>query len=105
MSEPGWREFVSADDIDDWVVLHEGPTAVFRVASLVEAARLATAVAEVPGLDPRKMLTVSADFLTVKLTREVWGTEPGTSMWLGPSRPLPARSARRRTGLRYRRSS
>ena len=75
MSEPGWREFVAADDVDDWVVLHGGPTAVFRVASLVEAARLAAAVAEVPGLEPRTMLTVSADFLTVKLTREMWGTE------------------------------
>ena len=75
MSEPGWREFVAADDIDDWVVLHGGPTAVFRVASLVEAARLAAAVAEVPGLEPRTMLTVSADFLTVKLTREMWATE------------------------------
>lgn len=75
MSEPGWREFVAADDIDDWVVLHGGPTAVFRVASLVDSARLAAAVAEVPGLEARTMLTVSADFLTVKLTREMWGTE------------------------------
>ncbi len=50
MSEPGWREFVAADDIDDWVVLHGGPTAVFRVASLGAAARLAAEVAEVPGL-------------------------------------------------------
>ena len=40
MSEQGWRDFVSADGIDDWVVLHGGPTAVFRVGSLVEAARL-----------------------------------------------------------------
>lgn len=75
MSEPGWREFIAADDIDDWVILHGGPTAVFRLASLVEAARLAAAVAEVPGLEPRTMLTVSADVLTVKLTREMWDTE------------------------------
>jgi 4a-hydroxytetrahydrobiopterin dehydratase len=75
MSEQGWREFLSADDVDDWVVLHGGPTAVFRVASLQEAARLAAAVAELPGLGPRTLLTVAADRLTVKLTREMWGTE------------------------------
>jgi 4a-hydroxytetrahydrobiopterin dehydratase len=74
MSEQGWRDFLSADDIDDWVVLHGGPTAVFRVASLQEAARLAAAVAELPGLGPRTLLTVAADRLTVKLTREMWGT-------------------------------
>lgn len=75
MSEQGWREFVAADDIEDWVVLHGGPTAVFRAASVAEAAQLAAAVAETPGLEPRTMLTVSGGFLTVKLTREVWGTE------------------------------
>ena len=75
MSEQGWREFLSADDVDDWVVLHGGPTAVFRVASLREAAQLAAAVAEVQGLDPRTLLTVASDRLTVKLTREMWGTE------------------------------
>lgn len=75
MSEQGWREFLSADDIDDWVILHGGPTAVFRVGSLLEAARLAVAVAAVPGLEPRTLLTVASDRLTVKLTREMWGTE------------------------------
>ncbi len=75
MSEQGWREFLSADGVQDWVVLHGGPTAVFRVGSLQEAARLAAAVAEVPGLEPRTLLTAAADRLTVKLTREMWGTE------------------------------
>ena len=75
MSEKGWREFLSAEGVDDWVILHGGPTAVFRVASLQEAARLAVAVADVPGLEPRTLLTASADRLTVKLTREMWGTE------------------------------
>jgi 4a-hydroxytetrahydrobiopterin dehydratase len=75
MSEQGWREFLSADDIDDWVILHGGPTAVFRVGSLKEAARLAAAVADVPGLEPRTLLTAASDRLTVKLTREMWGTE------------------------------
>ena len=76
MSEQGWREFLSADGIDDWVILHGGPTAVFKVESLLEAARLAAAVAEVPGLGPRTLLTAASDRLTVKLTREMWGTEP-----------------------------
>jgi 4a-hydroxytetrahydrobiopterin dehydratase len=75
MSEQGWREFLSADDLDDWVILHGGPTAVFRVGSLQEAGRLAAAVADVPGLEPRTLLTAASDRLTVKLTREMWGTE------------------------------
>ncbi len=75
MSEQGWREFLSADGVEDWVILHGGPTAVFRVGSLQEAARLAAAVADVPGLEPRTLLTAASDRLTVKLTREIWGTE------------------------------
>ena len=75
MSEQGWREFLSADDVDDWVILHGGPTAVFKVGSHLEAARLAAAVAEVPGLEERTLLTAASDRLTVKLTREMWGTE------------------------------
>jgi 4a-hydroxytetrahydrobiopterin dehydratase len=75
MSEQGWRDFLSADGIDDWVILHGGPTAVFRVGSLQEAARLAAAVAKVPGLEQRSLLTAASDRLTVKLTREMWGTE------------------------------
>jgi 4a-hydroxytetrahydrobiopterin dehydratase len=75
MSEQGWRDFLSADGVDDWVVLHGGPTAVFRVGSLLEAARLAAAVADVPGLEERTLLTAASDRLTVKLTRELWRTE------------------------------
>ena len=75
MSEQGWRDFLSADGIDDWVILHGGPTAVFRVGSLQEAAQLAAAVADVPGLEKRTLLTAASDRLTVKLTREMWGTE------------------------------
>jgi 4a-hydroxytetrahydrobiopterin dehydratase len=48
---------------------------VFRVGSLQEAARLAAAVAKVPGLEQRSLLTAASDRLTVKLTREMWGTE------------------------------
>ena len=75
MSEQGWREFLTADELDDWVILHGGPTAVFKAGSLLESARLAAAVAEVPGLEERTLLTVANDRLTVKLTREMWGTE------------------------------
>lgn len=75
MSEDGWREFVSGEGVDDWVVLHGGPTAVFRTASLQDAARLAVAVSGVSGLTPRTILTAASDRLTVKLTREMWGTE------------------------------
>jgi 4a-hydroxytetrahydrobiopterin dehydratase len=48
---------------------------VFRVGSLLDAARLAAAVAKVAGLGPRTLLTAASDRLTVKLTREMWGTE------------------------------
>jgi 4a-hydroxytetrahydrobiopterin dehydratase len=75
MSEQGWRDFLSAEDVEDWVVLHGGPTAVFRVGSLMEAAQLAEAVASVPGLEERTVLTVARDGLNVRLTRELWGTE------------------------------
>lgn len=75
MSEDGWRAFLD-DDTTDWVILHGGPTAVFRVVSLSEAARLAAAIAEVPGLGDRTLLSAASDRLTVKLTREMWGTEP-----------------------------
>ena len=34
MSEQGWRDFLAAEGVDDWVVLHGGATAVFRVGSL-----------------------------------------------------------------------
>jgi 4a-hydroxytetrahydrobiopterin dehydratase len=76
MSEQGWREFLSADDVQDWVVLHGGPTAVFRVESHLDAARLAQAIAAVTELLPRTILTIAADRLTVRLTREMWAIEP-----------------------------
>lgn len=75
MSEQGWRAFLEGDGADDWVVLHGGPTAVFRLGSLQESGRLAAAVAELPELGSRTLLTVASDRLTVKLTREMWGTE------------------------------
>ncbi len=75
MSEAGWRFFLASEGVGDWVVLHGGPAAVFRVAGLSAAARLAAAVAEVPGLGPRALLSATSEGLTVKLTRDVWDTE------------------------------
>ena len=77
MSEQGWRAFLAAEGVDDWVVLHGGATAVFRVGSLGEATGLAEAIAQVPGLgESGALLTISSDSLTVRLTRDVWQLEP-----------------------------
>jgi len=77
MSERGWRAFLDAEGVEDWVVLHGGPTAVFRTETLAAAARLADAIAGIPGLDgTRAQLTIVFGRLTVRLTREVWGIEP-----------------------------
>jgi 4a-hydroxytetrahydrobiopterin dehydratase len=77
MTEQGWREFLAAADLTDWVVLHGGATAVFRVRSIGEAARLAEAVALVPGLDGTgALMSLADDHLTVRLTRGVYRLEP-----------------------------
>lgn len=77
MSEQGWRGFLAAEGVDDWVVLHGGATAVFRVGSLEEAAWLAGAVAAIPGLaESGALLTVVDRGLTVRLTRDLWMLEP-----------------------------
>ena len=55
------------------MVLHGGAVAVFPAASLVEAARLAEAVAEVAGADV--ILTLTDRQLTVRLTRGVFRLE------------------------------
>jgi 4a-hydroxytetrahydrobiopterin dehydratase len=76
MSEQGWRDFLAADDLDDWVVLHGGPTAFFRTESMEAAARLAVAMTAVPGLDAeRAALAITGRGLGVRLTREMWGIE------------------------------
>ena len=76
MSEQGWREFLAAEGVDDWVVLHGGATAVFRVPSLGEAAQLAGAVAQVPGLEGSgTVLTIADGRLSVRLTRGVFRLE------------------------------
>ena len=73
MSEQGWRSFLAAEGVGDWVVLHGGATAVFGVASLGEAASLAEAVAKVPGVDGSgALLTIADDHVSVRLTRGVF---------------------------------
>ncbi len=76
MSEQGWREFLAADGVGDWVVLHGGATAVFRVASLLEAARLAEAIAKAPGIANAGVLVTLADTrVTVRISRDLWRLE------------------------------
>jgi 4a-hydroxytetrahydrobiopterin dehydratase len=77
MSEQGWRGFLAADGVTDWVVLHGGATAVFRVRSLGEAVRLAEAVAGVTGFEGTgSLLTIADAHLTVRLSRDLWQLEP-----------------------------
>jgi 4a-hydroxytetrahydrobiopterin dehydratase len=77
MSEQGWHGFLAAEGVEDWVVLHGGATAVFRVGSLGEAARLAEVVAETPGIEGSGVLLTIADgSLTVRLSRDLWQLEP-----------------------------
>jgi len=77
MSEEGWQGFLGAEGIEDWVVLHGGATAVFRVGSLGEAAVLAGAIARTPGVEGSgAVLTLAEGRLTVRLTRDVWQLEP-----------------------------
>ena len=76
MSEQGWRAFLDSEGVDDWVVLHGGAAAAFRVGTLVEAAQLAGAVAGVSGFeDAGGILTLSGPRLTVRLTRDMWMLE------------------------------
>jgi len=76
MSEQGWRDFLAATGNSDWVVLHGGAVAVFRAGSLSAAARLAEAIAQLPGLEGAGILmTIGDGFLTVRLTRDLWQLE------------------------------
>jgi 4a-hydroxytetrahydrobiopterin dehydratase len=77
MSEQGWLDFLRAEGLDDWVVLHGGAVAVYPVGSLVEAAGLAEAIAQVPGLEGSPaLLTIGPSGLTVRLSRGVFRIEP-----------------------------
>jgi 4a-hydroxytetrahydrobiopterin dehydratase len=76
MSEHGWREFLTAEGLDDWAVLHGGATAVFRVQSLGEAARMADSIANAPGIsDAGVLLTLADERVTIRLTRDLWALE------------------------------
>jgi 4a-hydroxytetrahydrobiopterin dehydratase len=76
MSEQGWHGFLAAQGVEDWVVLHGGATAVFRVGSLGQAARLAEAVAKAPGVaGAGVLLTLTDKRVTVRLTRDMWNLE------------------------------
>jgi 4a-hydroxytetrahydrobiopterin dehydratase len=76
MSEEGWKEFLAAEGVDDWVVLHGGAAAVFRVSSVGDGARLAEALAEVPGFEGSGVvITIGDSHLTVRLTRDIWQLE------------------------------
>lgn len=76
MTEQGWHDFLSADGLEDWVVLHGGATAAFRVHSLPDATALATALATAPGLaNSGVLLTLSDDRVTIRLTRDLWSLE------------------------------
>jgi 4a-hydroxytetrahydrobiopterin dehydratase len=76
MSERGWRAFVDAEGVDEWVVVHGGAAAVFLVPSLRAAAQLAEAVTKVPGVQGGGvLLTLADDRLTVRLTRGVFRLE------------------------------
>jgi 4a-hydroxytetrahydrobiopterin dehydratase len=73
VSEQHWKEFLQADGLEDWVVLHGGPSAVFLTNNLADTAELARAVARLPGLEgSHAQLTIVSKRLTVRLTREIW---------------------------------
>lgn len=76
MSEHGWRAFLAAEGLDDWVVLHGGAAAVFRVPTLGDAVRLAGEVAQVPGVEGSgAQLAITDGRLSVRLTRDLWRLE------------------------------
>lgn len=76
MSEQGWHDFLAAEGVNDWVVLHAGATAVFRVSSLSEATRLAEAIGKAPGVaGAGVLLTLTDTRVSVRLNRDIWSLE------------------------------
>jgi 4a-hydroxytetrahydrobiopterin dehydratase len=91
MSREGRIAFLRADGVADWVVLHGGAVAVFRTGTFAEAARLASAVAEVDGVaEIGAVLTVSGARLSVRLTR---GMEQIETSHIGVARAVSAVAA------------
>lgn len=76
MSEQGWKAFLAADDLTDWVVLHGGPTAVFKTKTFAEAANFFQALVQLPEINGTKtQVNIVSERVTVRLTREVWNIE------------------------------
>jgi 4a-hydroxytetrahydrobiopterin dehydratase len=76
MSEQGRREFLAAEGVGDWAVLHGGATAVFCVQSLGEAVRVADSIANAPGIEGAGvLLTLADECVTVRLTRDLWALQ------------------------------
>jgi 4a-hydroxytetrahydrobiopterin dehydratase len=76
MSEQGWKAFLAADDLTDWVVLHGGPTAVYKTKTFAEAALFFQGLAQLPEINGTKtQINVVSERVTVRLTREVWNIE------------------------------
>lgn len=76
MSERGWRFFLEAEGVGDWVVVHGGASTVFRTSSLRSAAALARAIADAVGdAAPHLLLTLTARSLAVRLTRGMFRLE------------------------------
>jgi 4a-hydroxytetrahydrobiopterin dehydratase len=76
MSEQGWKAFLAAEDLTDWVVLHGGPTAVFKTKTFAEAANFLQALAQLSEINVTKtQVNVVSERVTVRLTREVWNIE------------------------------
>ncbi len=76
MSEQGWRAFLADEELGDWVVLHGGATALFRVRSLGEAVRLAASIASTPGMTGAGgVVTLTDERVTIRLTRDLWALE------------------------------
>jgi 4a-hydroxytetrahydrobiopterin dehydratase len=70
MSRQGWRDFLAADGVEEWVVLHGGAAAAYDVGSIAEAGALASEITQVPGVaDSGVLLTLGDRRLTVRLTR------------------------------------
>lgn len=76
MSEQGWRAFLAADGLDDWVVLHGGATAVFDLGSLLGGAGFIGSLAELPGFEASgAVVTAIGGTVSVRLTRDLWDLE------------------------------
>jgi 4a-hydroxytetrahydrobiopterin dehydratase len=77
MSDEGWRAFLRADGLQDWVVLHGGPVCVYPTADLAAAMALASAIAAVPGVaGSGVLLTISDRRVSVRLLRDQLAMEP-----------------------------